>query len=125
MIEIPFKEEHGKAVEAYKKWILYFVLIVKDVEGQILGNSMDFASEIEFSHTKNSGVLPTSDRRLKVKLKLSEYWMKNMPSEKFMLTQNYYKSEQMENIFEFAVEDPGETLFWIIKLGSGVEVLEP
>jgi predicted DNA-binding transcriptional regulator YafY len=51
--------------------------------------------------------------------------MKNIPAERFMLTQNYYKNEQKEDVFEFAVEDPEETLFWTIRLGSRVEVLEP
>jgi hypothetical protein len=125
MIDIPFNEEQGKVVEAYKKWILYFVLIIKDAEGRVLGNSEGFNCEFEFSLSDNTGVLPSSDTRLKVKLKLSEYWMKNMPVEKFMLTQNYYKNENKEDIFEFAVNDPEETLFWIISLGSGVEVLEP
>jgi hypothetical protein len=125
MIEIPFNEEQGKAVKAYKKWILYFVLVVRDDEGRVLGHSMEFNSEREFSGSDNSEVQPTAVRGIKVRLKLSEYWMKNMAVEKFMLTQNFYKNKEEEGIFEFEVKDPAETLFWVIGLGGGVEVLEP
>jgi hypothetical protein len=124
-IYVPFNEEEAKVVSAYKKWILYFVLIIKNEVDEILGNSVNFVSEFEFSLTDNTGVIPPTDTRPRVKLKLSEQWAASMETEKFMLTENYYINDQGENIFEFVAEKPEEIAMWVMSLGKGVEVLEP
>jgi len=124
-IYIPFNEEEAKLISGYKEWILYFVLIIKNEEGEVLGNSVSFASEFDFSLTDNTGVLTPADKRPRVKFKLSDQWAAGIKPEKFMLTENFYKNEQGENIFEFVVKEPEEIVMWVMSLGKGVEVLEP
>jgi hypothetical protein len=124
-IEIPFTEELSNIVSTYKMGIIYFVLFAKDVDNSVIANSRNVSAEFDFAASPSAVRFPHPENRTTIKLQLSDYWTKNMNLELFMKTQNYYKNELGNQIMEFEVADPWSIVWWIMKLGRGVQVLEP
>jgi hypothetical protein len=125
IIEIPFSEEVGNIVSSYKKGIVYFILMAKDKNLLVLAHSRNVSAEFDLSDSQNPVKYPNPNGSTTVKLQLSDYWIKNMKQEPFMLSQNSYKNDLGNYIFEFNVMNPGDLVWWIMKLGKGVIVLEP
>jgi len=124
-IGLPFDNQLSSLVGSYKKSIVYFVLIIHDPIKSAHNNSSNIAAEFDLSEPQNAVKYPHPDDCTTIRLQLSDFWVRNMKAEPFMLTQNYYNTGSGSHIFEFNVKDPDVLAWWVMKYGKGVTVLDP
>ena len=124
-IQIPFNDDLCRIASLYKQGILYFVVAVKDKDNLVLAFSQSISAEFDLTDPQIPVKFPHPNGWTTIKLQLSDYWMKNLKPQPFMLTQNFYKNELGKQIFEFEVNNLNGIMSWIMNLGRGVVVLEP